>query len=68
MEVVSDTELKTVGDKGFGGYGELMRYTFNDDGTVDWIRGATGMRMVPEENSRCRRRSRARSGDLTCRR
>ena len=49
MEVVSDTELKAVGDKGFGGYGELMRYTFNDDGTVDWIRGATGMRMVPEE-------------------
>lgn len=49
MEVVTDTELKPVGDKGFGGYGELMRYTFNDDGSVDWIRGASGMRMVPAE-------------------
>ena len=26
-----------------------MRYTFNDDGSVDWIRGASGMRMVPAE-------------------
>jgi CubicO group peptidase (beta-lactamase class C family) len=49
MEVVSDTELKTVGDKGYGGYGELMRYHFHDDGSVDWIRGASGMRLVPAE-------------------
>ena len=52
MEVVSDTELKPVGDKGFGGYGELMRYVFNDDGSVDWIRGASGMRMVPADTFR----------------
>jgi CubicO group peptidase (beta-lactamase class C family) len=50
MEVVSDTELVPVGDKGFGGYGEKMRYTFNDDGSVNWIRGASGFRMVPAEN------------------
>jgi CubicO group peptidase (beta-lactamase class C family) len=49
MEVVSDTELKPVGDKGFGGYGELMRYTFDEDGEVEWIRGASGMRLVPAE-------------------
>ncbi len=49
MEIVSDTELKTVGDKGFGGYGENMRYHLNDDGSVDWIRGVTGHRLVPAE-------------------
>lgn len=49
LDVVSDTELEAVGDKGFGGYGERMRYTLNDDGSVDWVRGATGMRMVPAE-------------------
>lgn len=49
MHVVSDTELKPVGDKGFGGYGEPMRYTFGDDGNVDWVRGASGMRLVPAE-------------------
>jgi CubicO group peptidase (beta-lactamase class C family) len=50
MEIVSDTELVPVGDKGFGGYGEKMRYTFNDDGSVEWIRGASGQKMVPAEN------------------
>ena len=49
LEVVSDTELKLVGDKGMGGYAELMRYSFNDDGTVDRIRAAGGMRFVPAE-------------------
>jgi CubicO group peptidase (beta-lactamase class C family) len=49
MEVVSGIELKTVGDKGFGGYGEVMRYPFDDDGSVDWIRGTSGMRLVPAE-------------------
>jgi CubicO group peptidase (beta-lactamase class C family) len=49
LEVVSETELKPVGDKGFGGYGELMRWTFNDDGTVSSVRGASGHRMVPAE-------------------
>jgi hypothetical protein len=49
LEVVSDTELKVVGDEGFGGYGELMRYTFNDDGSVAVIRGGSGMKLVPIE-------------------
>lgn len=49
MEIISDTELKAVGDKGFGGYGEVMRYTFDDDRNLDWIRGASGMRLVPAE-------------------
>ncbi len=46
-EVVSSTELKPVGDKGFGGYGELMRYTFNKDGSVKRIRGESGANLVP---------------------
>jgi CubicO group peptidase (beta-lactamase class C family) len=49
LEVVSDTELKAVGDKGFGGYGERMRYTFDDAGRVDWVRGMTGHRLVPAD-------------------
>lgn len=49
LEVVSDTELKPVGDKGFGGYGEIMRFSFNDAGNVEEIRGASGMRLVPAE-------------------
>jgi CubicO group peptidase (beta-lactamase class C family) len=47
LEVLSGTELKAVGDEGFGGYGEVMRYSFNDDGTVERIRGASGMTLVP---------------------
>jgi CubicO group peptidase (beta-lactamase class C family) len=47
MEVVSDTELKTVGDKGFGGYGENVRYTFDRDDKVVVIRGSSGAKLVP---------------------
>ena len=49
LEIVSDTELKVVGDKGFGGYGELMRYVFNDDASVDHVRGGSGMKLVPAD-------------------
>ncbi|HWV23100.1 MAG TPA: serine hydrolase domain-containing protein [Thermomicrobiales bacterium] len=49
MEVVSDTGLKCVGDKGFGGYGEVMRYTFDENGRVSSIRGTSGARMIPIE-------------------
>ncbi len=49
LKVVSDTELEAVGDKGFGGYGERMRYTFDDSGAVEWVRGVTGHRLVPAE-------------------
>lgn len=49
VEVVSDTELKVVGDEGWGGYGEVMRYTFSADGQVEKIRGGSGMTMVPVE-------------------
>lgn len=47
LDVVSGTGLKVVDDSGFGGYGEVMRYTFRDDGTVAKIRGASGQTMVP---------------------
>ncbi len=47
LKVVSDSELLIVGDKGFGGYQEVMRYTFRDDGTVNSIRGGGGQRYVP---------------------
>jgi CubicO group peptidase (beta-lactamase class C family) len=49
LEVVSDTELTVVGDKGFGGYHEPMRYTFRKNGKVRQIRGAGGSVMVPAE-------------------
>lgn len=47
LEVVSDTELKVVGDEGFGGYGEVMRYTFAGDGSIERVRGGSGMTLVP---------------------
>jgi len=47
LEVVSDAELKVVGDKGFGGYHEPMRYTFRKNGKVKQIRGAGGAVLVP---------------------
>ncbi|MGC4190135.1 MAG: serine hydrolase domain-containing protein [Thermomicrobiales bacterium] len=49
VEVISDTELKVVGDEGWGGYGEVMRYTFSADGEIESIRGGSGMTMVPIE-------------------
>lgn len=49
LEVMSETELMVVGDKGFGGYHESMRYTFRKDGKVKQIRGATGSKLVPAE-------------------
>ncbi|HWV34998.1 MAG TPA: serine hydrolase domain-containing protein, partial [Thermomicrobiales bacterium] len=49
LEVVSETGLKVVGDKGFGGYGEVMRYTFDADGNVERIRGGSGMTLVPKD-------------------
>jgi hypothetical protein len=50
LEVISDTELKVVDDEGFGGYGEVMRFTFGLDGSVERIRGASGQTLVPIEN------------------
>jgi CubicO group peptidase (beta-lactamase class C family) len=47
MEVVSDTELKPVGDKGFGGYGEHVRYTFDENNNVEVLRGSSGAKLVP---------------------
>lgn len=49
LEVVSERELKVVGDKGFGGYHEPMRYTFRRNGKVKQIRGAGGGVLVPAE-------------------
>ena len=49
LEVVSDSELKVVGDEGFGGYGEVMRYTFAGNGSMERIRGGSGMTLVPLE-------------------
>lgn len=49
LDVVSDTELKVVGDKGFGGHHEPMRYTFRKDGRVKQIRGAGGALLVRVE-------------------
>jgi CubicO group peptidase (beta-lactamase class C family) len=51
-EIKSDTELMPVGDKGYGGYGELMRFTFSKSGSVERIRGESGIRLVPIEDFR----------------
>lgn len=37
LEVVGDTTLKIVRASGFGNAGELMQYTFNDDGSVHHV-------------------------------
>lgn len=50
MEVISETSLKCVGDKGFEGYGEVMRYTFDERGKAVGIRGTTGAHLVPDKN------------------
>jgi CubicO group peptidase (beta-lactamase class C family) len=52
LDVVSDTELKVVGDKGFGGYGEVMRYSFAKGGKVKSVRGASGHSLMPIEKYR----------------
>lgn len=52
LEVVADTALKVVGDKGFGRYHETMLYTFRKDGRVKQIRGAGGSGLVPAEEFR----------------
>lgn len=49
LELQPNGGLKVVDDPGFGGYGEVMRYTFRDDGSVEKIRGASGQTMVPLE-------------------
>jgi CubicO group peptidase (beta-lactamase class C family) len=49
LEVASETELKVVDEGGFGGYGEKMRYTFNADGSVEKVRGATGHTLFPAD-------------------
>jgi hypothetical protein len=46
-EVVAADELKVVGDKGFGGYGETMKYTFRKDGSIKQLRGPSGAKLVP---------------------
>ena len=43
----SDIELDIVGDKGYGGYAEVMRYTFRGDGSVAEVRAGGGQRLVP---------------------
>jgi CubicO group peptidase (beta-lactamase class C family) len=47
MEVVSPTELKAVGDRGFGGYGENMVYVRDADGNITEVWGASGMKLLP---------------------
>lgn len=50
LEVISESELKAVGDKGFGGYGEPVTYRFRRNGSVKETRGASGARLVPIED------------------
>lgn len=47
LEIVSDTETKVVGDKGFGAYAEMNTYAFDKKGKVKEIMGAGGARLLP---------------------
>lgn len=47
LEPLDDTTLRVSGSNGFGAYGELVRYTFADHGSVTSIRGPGGLTMTP---------------------
>ncbi len=47
IEMLNDTDFRIVGDDGWGGYAETMRYVFRDDGTVSEVWMGGGQRVVP---------------------
>ncbi|MFF1818640.1 serine hydrolase domain-containing protein [Kribbella sp. NPDC058245] len=48
LEVDGDT-LRVTGGTGYGSYGESYVFTFGPDGTVESIRGSSGLSMQPVE-------------------
>ena len=47
LEPVDGSTLRIAGGRGGNSYGEAMRYSFAADGTVQSVRGESGMSMVP---------------------
>ena len=47
LDVVDEHTLRMTGDKGFGSYGEPVRYRFAADGTVESLRASSGMTLTP---------------------
>ncbi len=40
-------DLRVTGGSGYGSYGESYRYTFDPDGTVESVRGSSGLLSRP---------------------
>ncbi len=49
---MDDTSLRITGGSGCGSPGELVRYTFAADGSVESVRGESAATMVPLERFR----------------
>lgn len=47
LEVIDPATLRIAGGRGGNSYGEKMRYAFAADGSVQTVRGDSGMSMVP---------------------
>ena len=52
LDVVDDTTLRMVGGKGFGSYGEPVRYPFAADGTVQSVRASSAVTLTPLDGFR----------------
>src|SRR6185312_1317873 len=47
LEIADESTLRISGGSGYGSYGELMPFTFANDGTVVSLRGESGGTLVP---------------------
>ncbi len=47
LAVIDDRRLKVIGGPGGGSLGEMLHYRFATDGTIESVRGASGMTMKP---------------------
>ncbi|MCB0998806.1 MAG: beta-lactamase family protein [Acidimicrobiales bacterium] len=52
LDIVDDHTLRYTTTTGYGSYGEPVRYTFGDDGTVLSLRGGSGSTSVPLDRYR----------------
>jgi len=49
LEIVDDTTLRIAGGSGYGAPGELLRYTFDADGSIQSLRGPSASTLLPLE-------------------
>ncbi len=52
LEVVDDATLRIADSGGYGSYGELLRYSFDGDGSAVSVRGGSGNTAVPFDRFR----------------